>query len=214
MNIEQLLCFGFLNDLGNIILDCIIAIAIVICLVIMLKYPETRKFLGIAVGCVIIVCGIFSSIGLYKELSKKSFVNGTLDDVNMFSQTEFDYTSTSVAFYDNVNDSTDIRYFENSVLKVDDFNGLTKQYKVTLNEHTLLAKIEAGYITTSMTMQFYDAHNVLLCEGTLHITIEFLSDKTNLKMYVENGVQAQYFEKYFKDNGIRLKAIEIGGSNG
>ncbi len=213
MSIEQLLCFGFLSDLGNIILDCVIAIAIVLCLVIMLKYPETRKFLGIAIGCVIIVIGIFSSIGLYKELSRKSFVNGSLDDVNMFSQTEFDYTSTSVAFYDNVNDSTDIRYFESSVVKVDDFNGLTKQYKVTLNDHTLLADIEAGYITTSMTMQFYDAHNVLLCEGTLYITIEFLSDKTNLKMHVENGVQAQYFEKYFKENGIRLKAIEVGGSN-
>ncbi len=213
MNIGQLACFSFLSDLGNTILDCIIAIAIVICLVIMLKYPETRKFLAIAIGCVVIVVGIFSSIGLYKELTKKSFVNGTLDDVNMFSQTEFDYTSTSVAFYDNVNDNTDIRYFENSVLKVDDFNGLTKQYKVTLNENTLLANIEAGYISTSMTMRFYDPHNTLLCEGTLYITIEFLSDKTNLKMYVENGTQAQYFEKYFKENGIRLKAIEIGGSD-
>ena len=209
--IGQLNCFNFISELANTILECVIAITIVVCLVIMLKYPTSRQFIIYVFGILAIIIGIFSGIGLSKELSQKSYINGTIDDINMWSQEEFNYSSTNLTFYDKLYDNADTYHFEIDLLKVDDFNGLTKKYIVTLNDYMLISNISAGYISAIHTMHFFNTDNELLCAGKLTISIEFLSDKTRLKIFVENNEQAQYFEKYFKENGIRLKVEEIKG---
>lgn len=56
---------------------------------------------------VIIVAGVFCGIRLYKEVTAKSYINGSIDISNRFSQDSFNYSSTSVVFYHDIYD--DIR---------------------------------------------------------------------------------------------------------
>ena len=101
--------------------------------------------------CVILVLlGVFCGIQLYKLVKAESYVNGSIDISNKFSQESFKYTNTSVVFYHDIYDETDTYIFEADCLKVDDFNGLTNTYQVVLNDYVLLgSEITAGSIFTS-----------------------------------------------------------------
>jgi len=164
----------------------------------------------------LILVGAFCGIRLYKEITAESYVNGSIDITNKFSQESFNYSSTSVVFYHDIYDETDCYEFKIDLLKVEDFNGLMKEYQIELNNHILIDnEFKAGSVNSKMDMDFYDTEGNIVCKGTLYISIEFLSSKTQLTLAVlgnENYTgleQSSFFEQYFADNGIRLKVIEI-----
>ena len=165
---------------------------------------------------ILIIVGAFCGVELYKEITAESYVNGQIDISNKFSQESFNYSSTSVVFYHDIYDETDIYTFETDLLKVEDFNGLKKEYQVVLNDYVLIdSDINAGAVFSAVNMDFYDVNGNLVCNGTLDISIKFLSSKTQLTLSItgnENYTsleQSSFFEQYFADNGIRLKVIEI-----
>lgn len=159
---------------------------------------------------VLIVVGVFCGIELYKEIKAESYVNGSIDISNKFSQESFNYSSSSVAFYHDLYDETETYTFDKELLKVEDFNGKEKEYQLVLNDYVLIdSEINSGSIFSVLNMDFYDTNGNIVCNSTMNISIQFLSNKTQLTLTTNGNESASYLEQYFSDNGIRLKVMEI-----
>lgn len=159
---------------------------------------------------VIIVAAVFCGIELYKELKAESYINGSIDISNRFSQESFNYSSTSVVFYHDIYDDTGTYTFEKELLKVEDFDGKEKTYQVVLNDYVLLnCDIAAGSVFATVNMDFYDTEGNIINSAAMKISVRFLSNKTMLTLTTNGQESASFLEQYFADNGIRLKVIEI-----
>ncbi len=173
-----------------------------------------KKIIGMVflylIAFVLIVVGVFCGIRLYKEIKAESYINGSIDISNRFAQESFNYSSTSVVFYHDLYDDTDTYSFEKELLKVDDFDGKTKTYRVTLNDYVLLnCEISAGSVFATVDMDFYDTNGQIVNSAAMKISVMFLSNKTTLTLATTGKENASFLEQYFADNGIRLRVIEI-----
>ncbi len=173
-----------------------------------------KKIIGMVflylIAFVLIVVGVFCGIRLYKEIKAESYINGSIDISNRFAQESFNYSSTSVVFYHDLYDDTDTYSFEKELLKVDDFDGKTKTYRVTLNDYVLLnCEISAGSVFATVNMDFYDTNGQIVNSAAMKISVMFLSNKTTLTLATTGKENASFLEQYFADNGIRLRVIEI-----
>lgn len=159
---------------------------------------------------ILIIIGTVCGIEMYKELKAESYINGSIDISNKFSQESFNYSSTSLVFYHDIYDDTNTYFFEKDLLKVEDFNGKKNEYEVWLNDFRIIdAEINAGSIYANINMDFYDEYDTVICSSEMHISIKFLSDKTQLALSTVGQENASFLEQYFKSNGIRLKVIQI-----
>lgn len=173
-----------------------------------------KKIIGLVIlyilAFALIVAGVFCGLQLYKEIKAESYVNGSIDISNRFSQESFKYTSTSVVFYHDLYDDTNTYSFEKELLKVDDFDGQKKTYQVVLNDYVLLnTEINAGSVFSTVNMDFYNTEGKIVNSATMKISVKFLSGKTQLTLATTGNENASFLEQYFADNGIRLQIIEI-----
>lgn len=168
------------------------------------------KWYSYIICFVLILVGAFCGIELYKEIKAESYVNGSIDISNQFSQESFNYSSTSVVFYHDMYDDTNTYTFEIDLKRVESFNGLEKEYRVTFNDYILVsADINAGSIFSDVAIDFYDTNGNIVCNSLMKVSIQFLSNKTQLTISTTGNTNASFLEQYFSDNGIRLKVIEI-----
>lgn len=173
-----------------------------------------KKIIGMIIlyllSFVIIVVAVFCGIRLYKEIKAESYINGSIDISNRFTQESFNYSSTSAVFYHDLYDDTDTYAFEKDLLKVENFDGKTKTYKVVLNDYVLLnCEINAGSVFATVDMDFYDTNGQIVNSAVMKISVKFLSNKTTLTLATTGKENASFLEQYFADNGIRLQIIEI-----
>lgn len=173
-----------------------------------------KKVVALVIGYILafalIVAAVFCGIELYKEIKAESYVNGSIDISNRFSQESFNYSSTSVVFYHDLYDDTDTYSFEKELLKVDDFDGKEKTYRVVLNDYVLLnCEINPGSVFATVNMDFYDTEGRIVNSAVMKISVKFLSGKTQLTLATTGNENASFLEQYFTDNGIRLQIIEI-----
>lgn len=158
----------------------------------------------------IIVAAVFCGIRLYKEVTAASYVNGSIDISNRFSQESFNYSSTSVVFYHDIYDDTGTYTFKKDLLKVENFDGVKNKYHIELNDYILLdTTITAGTVLSTVYIDFYDTSGEIACSSKMDISIKFLSNKTVLSFVTVGNENASFLEQYFADNGIRLKVVEI-----
>ena len=159
---------------------------------------------------VIIVVAVFCGIRLYKEIKAESYINGSIDIRNRFTQESFNYSSTSAVFYHDLYDDTDTYSFEKDLLKVENFDGAKKTYQVILNDYVLLnTEINAGSVFATVDMDFYDTSGNIINSAVMKISVKFLSNKTTLTLATTGKENASFLEQYFADNGIRLRIMEI-----
>ena len=159
---------------------------------------------------IFVVVGVFCGIQFYREVKAESYINGSIDISNKFSQESFNYSNTSLVFYHDIYDDTDTYTFEKDLLKVEDFNGETKSYQVILNDYVLInSEIKSGSVLANVQIDFYNTNGEIVCNATLQISIKFLSSKTQLSLITKGQENANFLEQYFTDNGIRLKVVEI-----
>ena len=205
----MLLSASFFSQLKNIILIGVIAVIVIFIIMILCKSEAGRKIL-MYIGCfVMITVGVFSGIQLYKEVKAESYVNGSIDISNQFSQENFNYYNTSVVFYHYMYDDTDTYSFETDLPKVD-FNGTDGDYQLWLNGYLLIdAEFKSGSVFCALFMDFYNTEGELIHNAEMQISIRFLSSKTNMKLITIGKTNASYFEQYFSDNGIRLQVKQI-----
>jgi hypothetical protein len=168
------------------------------------------KWYSYIICFVLIIVGTICGIQLYKEVKAESYVNGSIDISNQFSQENFNYSSTSVVFYHDLYDDTDTYLFEKDLLKIESFNGQKNTYEVWLNDFILLdTDYNAGSIYSTVKMDFYDEYGSVINNAEMKISIKYLSSKTVLTLSTTGQENASFLEQYFADNGIRLKVIEI-----
>ena len=172
-----------------------------------------KKIIGMVIlyllAFVIIVAAVFCGIRLYKEIKAESYINGSIDISNRFTQESFNYSSTSVVFYHDLYD-TDTYAFEKDLLKVENFDGKKKTYQVILNDYVLLnTEINAGSVFATVDMDFYDTNGNIINSAVMKLSVKFLSNKTTLTLATTGKENASFLEQYFADNGIRLRIIEI-----
>ena len=159
---------------------------------------------------VLIIIGVFCGIELYKEIKAESYVNGSIDISNKFSQESFNYSSSSVAFYHDDYDTTDTYTFQKDLLVVDSFNGKEKTYQVILNDYILFnTEFNPGSIFSNVEIDFYDTEGNVICNADMKISIVFLSNKTQLTLATVGDKNSSFLQQYFTDNGIRLRVVEI-----
>ena len=159
---------------------------------------------------ILIVVGVFCGIELYKEVKAESYVNGSIDISNKFSQESFNYSSSSVAFYHDDYDTTDTYTFQKDLLVVDSFNGKEKTYQVILNDYILFnTEFNPGSIFSNVAIDFYDTEGNVICNADMKISIVFLSNKTQLTLATVGDKNSSFLQQYFTDNGIRLRVVEI-----
>ncbi len=173
-----------------------------------------KKIIGMIIlyllSFVIIVVAVFCGIRLYKEIKAESYINGSIDISNRFTQESFNYSSTSAVFYHDLYDDTDTYTFEKDLLKVENFDGKKKTYQVVLNNYVLLnTEINAGSVFATVNMDFYDTNGNVINSAVMKISVKFLSNKTTLTLTTTGKENASFLEQYFADNGIRLRIIEI-----
>lgn len=173
-----------------------------------------KKIIGMVIlyllAFVIIVVGVFCGIRLYKEIKAESYINGSIDISNRFTQESFNYSSTSAVFYHDLYDDTDTYTFEKDLLKVENFDGKKKTYQVVLNDYVLLnTEINAGSVFATVNMDFYDTNGNVINSALMKVSVKFLSNKTTLTLATTGKENASFLEQYFADNGIRLRIIEI-----
>ena len=173
-----------------------------------------KKIIGMVIlyllAFVIIVASVFCGIRLYKEIKAESYINGSIDISNRFTQESFNYSSTSAVFYHDLYDDTDTYTFEKDLLKVENFDGKKKTYQVILNDYVLLnTEINAGSVFATVDMDFYDTNGNVINSAVMRISVKFLSNKTTLTLATTGKENASFLEQYFADNGIRLRIIEI-----
>lgn len=160
--------------------------------------------------CVLIVVGVFCGLRLYKEVKAESYVNGSIDISNRFSQESFKYKSTSAVFYHDLYDDTDTYSFETDLPKTENFDGEKKTYKVMLNDYVLFnAEISAGSVYADVYIDFYDTEGNVVNNALMNLSVKFLSNKTQLTLVTVGNDNAQFLEQYFTDNGLRLQIFEI-----
>jgi len=159
---------------------------------------------------ILIIVGVFCGIELYKEIKAESYVNGSIDISNKFSQESFNYSSSSVSFYHDDYDTTDTYTFQKDLLVVDSFNGKEKTYQVILNDYILFnTEFNPGSIFSNVAIDFYDTEGSVICNADMKISIVFLSNKTQLTLATVGDKNSSFLQQYFTDNGIRLRVVEI-----
>ena len=159
---------------------------------------------------VLVIVGTFCGIQLYKEVKAESYINGSIDISNKFSQENLNYSSTSLVFYHDLYDDTDTYSFEQDLLKVENFNGQKKSYELWLNDFIILdAEFNAGSVYSTVQLDFYNEYGNILYSSKLNISVKYLSSKTQITLSTKGQESASFLEQYFKDNGIRLKIVEI-----
>lgn len=159
---------------------------------------------------VLIIVGAFCGIQLYKEVKAESYINGSIDISNKFSQENLNYSSTSLVFYHDLYDDTETYAFGQDLPKVENFNGQKKSYELWLNDFIILdAEFNAGSVYSTVQLDFYNEYGNILYSSKLNISVKYLSSKTQITLSTKGQESASFLEQYFKDNGIRLKVVEI-----
>lgn len=159
---------------------------------------------------VLVIVGTFCGIQLYKEVKAESYINGSIDISNKFSQENLNYSSTSLVFYHDLYDDTDTYSFEQDLPKVENFNGQKKFYELWLNDFIILdAEFNAGSVYSTVQLDFYNEYGNIIYSSKLNISVKYLSSKTQITLSTKGQESASFLEQYFKDNGIRLKIVEI-----
>ena len=194
----------FFSKIGDILLYGLIAIIVIVCIVIMAKYEHTRKFLMYAIAVVILAGGVYSSFGLYDELTSASYVNGSFEYLNQNEET-FDYSTQALLLTQDDEDST--KYvFSKSLDKVENFDATKNTYVVTFNNYELMNQVTytAGSVYIEIPLEFMNTDGELVSYFVVYISVRFLSNSTELELWTFGSDAYSYFTQYVSDFGFRL----------
>ncbi len=194
------------NNISNIIIGGLTAVIIVICLIIALKSEHFRKLCLYIIAIVCILFGGYCTVGLVKDVTAKSYTNGSLELKNMYGQDTFSYKSNSIHF----TKENDNYICEKNLIRVNNFDGEKNEYNIVFNDYLILnPDITTGSINFDITMEFRVPDGGSSVVGSLHITIKFLSDKTYMKITTDTQVESEYFADYFNNFGFDLSCYEV-----
>lgn len=203
---------SFGDKFQTIILVGLIVIIAMFVLQLITRSEFGRLVLTYTICAFFIACGVICGIRLYKEITAKSYVNGTITLNNQLNRESFYYKSSSVTFYNDLYDEENLNYysFEVDCFSVEDFDGLKNDYEIKLNKYIIFnSDISAGSILSEVDIDFYNTDGTLKNSAKLNISILFQSNTTKLKLSTYGLEQSKQLEQYFSDYGILLQVDKI-----
>ncbi len=195
---------NFVSKIGDIIIYSLIAVAIIICIVVMSKYDFTRKALMYVIALIILGGGIYSGFGLYDELTSASYINGSFEYL-VKDEEVFEYSSSAMLLSQDSED--DSKYvLDKSLDKVDGFDATKNKYNVTFNNYELINqyKFTAGSLFLEIPLEFFDTDGEQIISFTFFVSIKFLSNNTDFSVYLYGVDENSYFTQYVNDFGFYL----------
>lgn len=195
------------QSVGKIIGLALIGVVVIILLVLLLKFKETRKLTLYALAVVIITFGIISCVNIKNTLDIKSKEIGSAFhleqkyDYNVIA--EFDFGTLDFDSDDNVNYKSVISE------KARVFNGIDKDYVMLFNGNPAdVNNVSAGKIDSIFKFTFYDTEEKTLSIAEVRIVIEFLSKETRVTTTIKNTNSCvSYMDSYMEINGCIIKII-------
>jgi len=157
----------------------------------------------------LIIVAMFSGVELFRTLSARSSVYGSVTSVKV----ERD-ALTSYSFDYLVWTNTNNEYLK--MFTVDyggrvQFDGEKNNYEITINGYPCSNSVTyAGMITSAFSMSFYDTYGQVAATTALSICIEFLNDKVRLTMYGSNqGNALSYLNNLIASDGFLIEVLEV-----
>ncbi|MBR2970048.1 MAG: hypothetical protein IKC49_03235 [Clostridia bacterium] len=166
---SNILTSNFFGKIENILIIAVVVIVGVFVLGILAKNKAGRSIILYTISAILILIGIICSINLFKEVTAKSYINGSIDIENVETMESFKYSSSSLVFYDDIYDEQDIHTFTVDLTSVD-FDGEKNDYLIEINGYTLQdenVEVQAGTISAVFYLDFHGTNGEVLCEASL-----------------------------------------------
>lgn len=199
------------KSIGKIIGLALVGVVVIILLVLLLRFKETRKLTLYALSVIIITFGIISCVNIKSTFDTKSKEIGSAfhleQKYNYNIIAEFDFGTIEFDSDDNVN------YKNIKSEKTRAFNGVDKNYIMLFNgEPADINNVSAGKMDSTFKFTFYDTEEKVLAIAEVRIVIEFLAKETRITTTMKNtNSSVSYMDSYMEINGCIIKII--GGTN-
>lgn len=196
----------FFSKTFKVIYIFVIVVCVILALALIMKYKGSRKIFFYVMSVVMVLCAIYCSVNFFKEINQEGYINGSLSLVNSKVQSEFYYSTNSIVF----NEENNQFVYEKVFVRVQDFDGINNEYNVKLNNYLLFnSEISYGSVYSENDMDFLDTKGNLVKNVYFDLDIQFLSDKTVLKIITYSSEDVIYLEKYFSDFGFILNVYLV-----
>ncbi len=159
---------------------------------------------------ILILSGVFCSIGLVHEFNVESGVYGTFESVETINKYNdvLKVDKGVIPFEtENYKDYTAVVTEEYTY-----FDGKYNDYAVMFNGNLLSdVQIYAGKITASINLNFYDNYGEKITTSVVNILIEFFDSNTKITFTTQNIDNSYaYLNQYMNVNGSVLKVVMRG----
>lgn len=168
------------------------------------------KWYSYLICFILVLSGVFCTIGLVQIWSESSEVHGTVPPIEVQhgydKVAKFNFEEMPFDSEDNLN------YTFTSTEDVVDFDGAKNDYVLFFNDN-LVSDVEifSGKVVAHLTLKFYGTDGSVSSISNLNILIEFFDGNTvvTIKTKNENNSMA-YLTQYVNVNGATLKVL-LGG---
>lgn len=191
----------------NLLIIIVLVLLVVGVIIIFLKNSTTKKYLGYGFAIIFITIGVFTSIGAYREITSRSYINGESVLLNKYSEQSFKYHVSQITLHEDNDDRfSDVINLD----PVENFNGTKYKYEIILNDYLLFAEAYAGYIEATFEIEFNNISAEVINESILYINIIFYDNRTELTLSTYGNQSKQFIESYFLNRGFKLSVNRLG----
>lgn len=171
------------------------------------------KWYSYIICFILVISGVFCTIGIANIWSESSEVHGTVPPVEVQygydKVTQFSFEEMAFESEDNLN------YTFKSTEDVVSFDGSKKNYVLFFNDN-LVSDVElfSGKIVASLNLKFYGTDGSIVSIVKLNILIEFFDGNTEVTIKTKNDNNSMaYLTQYVNVNGATIKVLEGGNQN-
>ncbi|HBP43619.1 MAG TPA: hypothetical protein DD621_02935 [Clostridiales bacterium] len=166
------------------------------------------KWWGYAICLIIIVTAIYMTMDLIKVFTAKSGSIGFSTEDKYFASAvdiEKDFSTANL----QKNEKTGFYDYQITIKAVNDYDGTKNSYELLINNNPCCYnETGAGYLKSSFRRKYYDIEGNVTIDDTLYITLQFFTNKTEVKFESRGGKEAvAYWSNYIDNNGLNLKII-------
>ena len=156
---------------------------------------------------ILIIAGVFCSIGLYNEFTNNSGVYGTFESVETVNK--FDEVLKVDEGVIPFESSDYVNYSAKIAQEPVKFDGSKEDYAVLFNGNLLSdVEIYSGKITAVITLNFYNTEGAKVATAVVNVLIEFLDSNTIITFTTKNENNSfAYLNQYMNVNGAILKVV-------
>ena len=203
-----------LNALFNTswIWDAVLILTITLVVIALIKYPQSRWFVGTVLTVALITSAIYSAIELNAYYSAEGGIAGTI--TGYFDKNKVDVTDMSFNFKDIMMTENGQENGYSAIFLSDKTIKLStgSEFKVTLNGIPVdIVESTSNYVVAEYTYAFYNKELVEVFVDTLTLEFAFYDASTEFEISTTGGSTAmKYWNDFFSKNAFVVEIQEVG----